>query len=322
MTCGAGDFGQGADVMSSVGLVGSHAYSLISAFVVQDARGHDVKLLKLRNPWGQKEWTGDWSDDSSKWTPELKEKVNLENKDDGIFYMQWEDFVKYFTDVQICEFYDTYVYNSHQMESGAKNAKYFKLTVKEAGRYYITANQTSKRKFLPEQKYQYSEISLIIAGKDADGNLVHIDGFQRADKEVWTHGDLIEGEYYVYCKTNWRDGLNHKFSVGVYGPAEAQIEQVEKTAEMKSYIQQCYLTLGRKSQKLIDYGYYGVKECWRALELTDDGIGFLYYKNESDKTLDEELQFTLQGWKFMKPYRGENIQVKVPPHEEKVIILK
>jgi calpain-15 len=33
----------------------------------------DVRLMKLRNPWGNKgEWNGDWSDKSEKWTPELK----------------------------------------------------------------------------------------------------------------------------------------------------------------------------------------------------------------------------------------------------------
>ncbi len=45
------------------GLVPGHAYSIISAY---EKLG--VKLLKLRNPWGNFEWDGDWSDNSNKWT--------------------------------------------------------------------------------------------------------------------------------------------------------------------------------------------------------------------------------------------------------------
>ena len=41
------------------GLIPGHAYTLISAHEV-----NGVRLLKLRNPWGDHEWTGDWSDQS------------------------------------------------------------------------------------------------------------------------------------------------------------------------------------------------------------------------------------------------------------------
>ena len=29
------------------------------------------KLVKLRNPWGMKEWSGAWCDDDKRWTPTL-----------------------------------------------------------------------------------------------------------------------------------------------------------------------------------------------------------------------------------------------------------
>lgn len=28
-------------------------------------------------PWGRKEWTGDWSDKSNKWTDELRKKLDI-----------------------------------------------------------------------------------------------------------------------------------------------------------------------------------------------------------------------------------------------------
>lgn len=51
-----------------MGLISNHAYSIISAMEVMTDEGV-VRLLKLRNPWGHKEWSGDWSDTSDKWTP-------------------------------------------------------------------------------------------------------------------------------------------------------------------------------------------------------------------------------------------------------------
>lgn len=56
----------------AAGLVSDHAYSVISAVEVNHPDDGQVKLLKLRNPWGHKEWLGDWSDNSDKWTPELR----------------------------------------------------------------------------------------------------------------------------------------------------------------------------------------------------------------------------------------------------------
>ena len=70
---------------------------------MHDATGKLIRLLKIRNPWGFKEWTGDWSDKSPKWTTDLKDELGFENKDDGIFYISFEDYVKFFYITTICK---------------------------------------------------------------------------------------------------------------------------------------------------------------------------------------------------------------------------
>lgn len=44
------------------GLIKGHAYSVTGVNEIQ-LRGKQVRLLRIRNPWGQKEWNGDWSDE-------------------------------------------------------------------------------------------------------------------------------------------------------------------------------------------------------------------------------------------------------------------
>ena len=83
--------------LKELGLVGEHSYGVIGVAELTDADGNEVKLLKMRNPWGSFEWKGDWGDESAKWTPELKEQVGFtEAADDGTFYFCIDDLIKYF----------------------------------------------------------------------------------------------------------------------------------------------------------------------------------------------------------------------------------
>ena len=48
---------------------------------IREEDGH--RLLRLRNPWGNVEWKGDWSDNSSKWTARMKSRLSWVSRDDG-----------------------------------------------------------------------------------------------------------------------------------------------------------------------------------------------------------------------------------------------
>ena len=61
--------------------------------------------MKLRNPWGSFEWKGAWSDGSKEWadTPLVKMRLRPKDEDDGSFWMPWDEFLRIFGRLDICD---------------------------------------------------------------------------------------------------------------------------------------------------------------------------------------------------------------------------
>ncbi|KAI6209373.1 Calpain-5 [Aphelenchoides besseyi] len=115
------------------GLVVGHAYAVrVTAvrFIELDAqsksesqnqliRTHSKKLfpttlrkmmIRLQNPWGEREWNGPWSDGSAEWelvTEKQKLELGITVDEDGEFWMSWDEFMRYFTDISVCQLFNT-----------------------------------------------------------------------------------------------------------------------------------------------------------------------------------------------------------------------
>uniref|UniRef100_A0A674I406 Calpain-1 catalytic subunit n=1 Tax=Terrapene triunguis TaxID=2587831 RepID=A0A674I406_9SAUR len=84
-------------------LVKGHAYSVTGAKQI-NYRGQSVNLIRMRNPWGEVEWTGAWSDNSSEWNvvdPSVGQQLRIK-MEDGEFWMSFQDFLREFTRLEIC----------------------------------------------------------------------------------------------------------------------------------------------------------------------------------------------------------------------------
>uniref|UniRef100_A0A673G3A7 Calpain-1 catalytic subunit n=1 Tax=Sinocyclocheilus rhinocerous TaxID=307959 RepID=A0A673G3A7_9TELE len=84
-------------------LVKGHAYSITGVEEVS-YRGKLTKLLRIRNPWGEVEWTGPWSDESREWReidPSVRSRLH-NCQEDGEFWMSFSDFIREFSRLEIC----------------------------------------------------------------------------------------------------------------------------------------------------------------------------------------------------------------------------
>ncbi|KAK1117954.1 hypothetical protein K0M31_015621 [Melipona bicolor] len=91
------------------GLIRGHAYSITRVKYVEIQTPNQygrIPLLRLRNPWGNEaEWNGPWSDQSPEWRfipDHEKDELGLTFDMDGEFWMSFQDFMRYFTQLEIC----------------------------------------------------------------------------------------------------------------------------------------------------------------------------------------------------------------------------
>lgn len=98
------------------GLLARHAYAIIDVIQIADPNAPKKRhrLIRLRNPWGQREWNGKWSDGSEevkihieKLQNELKkigsdEDYDPNNSNDGSFLMSFKDWRNIYHNLYAC----------------------------------------------------------------------------------------------------------------------------------------------------------------------------------------------------------------------------
>jgi len=94
----------GSDTHQTDGIVDGHAYTVLTC--LNDAGGTGFDMIKMRNPWGKGEFEGGgWTDGGPMWKehPEVyKACGNPESRDDGIFWIEKEEFFKHFGTIYLC----------------------------------------------------------------------------------------------------------------------------------------------------------------------------------------------------------------------------
>jgi hypothetical protein len=96
------DNGNLEEGMGNSGILYNHAYG------IQQIREVDgLMLIRIRNPWGTGEWTGKFADEDEAWDDHkgLKEKLDYAFKNDGNWWMKYDDFQAQFNKLYLCKIF-------------------------------------------------------------------------------------------------------------------------------------------------------------------------------------------------------------------------
>ena len=306
--------------LANLGLITNHAYQIIDTATVQNPNGDDIQLLKLKNLLGTNEWCGDWSDNSLKWTQEAIDHINLEKKEDGIFWMSFNDYLQFYSYTHICHLNPAYNYNF------IKNKVYkqrvpnpynlTKIVVNKDGKGYFVANLKSTKiyqRLKNNPNFENPSCSMEVFMDGKNGELIYIgNDFGKKDRLYVKCDDLKKGNYYVSISfTNKEENKdfsvsseveafdkNLNYRIGLYSNLNnndynfAQLNPREKN-EKKNYILNLIKQETEDSENKIDFALEGEPDSWRVISLDNDrkGYGYIQYKNNSDAFLKEKLKF-------------------------------
>ena len=274
------------------GLVPGHAYTLLGVKKVGNLR-----LVHLRNPWGNTEWSGDYSDSSRKWTTNLKKECGFDkSKDDGSFWMTFEDFTKYFLVAGICHLYQDYVYTFLHVPKAktSKGPVLSKLVSTTSNNHaYIMLHQKNPRIILKDGTFQNPVINYLML---VDKNNNYIAANYNIERNNCVSIDVVldKDTYYLISDINFRymNGQKQhcynlscysKGAVGIYEENERDLKTTFKQG-LKSY---CEKNIQPKS-------FAGGKMYQSDSKQTNFPFNFCLFDNEEgpyDVTLTDTLKY-------------------------------
>lgn len=206
--------GQAAESETLSGIISSHVYTLMGSYQIND-RGRDVSLVKIRNPHGEGgEWKGDWSDNSSKWTPALRKKLGSVIENDGIFFMTIDDWEYTFETFSIAYLEDDY---SNEVEMVKSQEAFFTFSLRKPlkdATFIISQPDLKTDCRFPD--YEISPARFIIAKKTNDKNFPYefVGGKGQAtngiDETIIRIDHLDAGEYTVYASVDFPSSASMK----------------------------------------------------------------------------------------------------------------
>ena len=302
------------------GIVDNHAYTLISAKKLEE---RNIYLIKLRNPWGNREWAGKWGDDSPLWTDEYKRYFNFEKKEDGIFWMDINDYFDNFEATYICYIlYGAIIKNFYfEYQSYFKKPVVFNFLVKEKAKMSVSVLFKNWR-FNRDINDLSHPFSMIICKYDKNRNIENLWGSWSCEDDL-NIIELFEPGFYVIWLYVSYDNINDpkfKYTVQVSSLANFNIEFLGLDRDfllIQYLLLENYKKIGENNINSSKDYFIGNNR-----NLYDFGLSNLLIYNKTNKEMECTLTpKNVENLQLLPPYEGlNNIKICIPPYGSAALI--
>ncbi|KAM3127865.1 hypothetical protein pb186bvf_020018, partial [Paramecium bursaria] len=215
-------------------IAAGHCYSILDCQVVINKQNKMETLIKMRNPWGQGEWNGDWSDKSHLWTPQLRKQLNVQIRDDGIFWINSTDFTDNYESIIACQINPNYFHSSLKLQKDKSEMESFRtirFTVQEEIHGYIVISFRDKRFY--GENHLYSFVKIFVAEIDQNDKIINVinqtSTFETLFQGRETHLEVFlqTGRYTVLVEVIWSQSYERNLVIGFYGPVEVAFDEYD-----------------------------------------------------------------------------------------------
>ncbi len=232
--------------LEDVGLSPGHAFTVLGIHVINGER-----VIRLRNPWGEGEFNGDWSNYSSKWTDELKKEYNYSEKQDGDFFIGYKDFLKYFVTIGIAKLHPTFTCTRIKIKkSEAIKCQLIRVTISQDNTL-VYFQLYGKNPRIPNKKGVYPKTvlsNLILVDKDFN----YLESKAGNNMHICVEQTLKKGEYFLFCDANFRynEGMeNHGYTLTAYSAIDIPMENETETNAVPVLLRKVLIDYCRKKEK-------------------------------------------------------------------------
>jgi hypothetical protein len=312
-----------------VNLVASHAYTLIGT-QEEKYNGKLIRLCQIRNPWGNKEWNGDWSDKSPLWNDYLKEKFEFktfkeDDWNDGIFFISIEDLQRFFSVVHIC----AYMYGSKTRTLEIRKENFdtpsiFGLYLDQEVNCSISThgqcwryNRHLKNKDIP--------INITLAKTDENNlnELIYFDSHYSGSEDPFIIRKIPKGYYIIsvfYGPDDSDKRYLNDFNLKISANSNFKVDFLTYDKDLN--ILNKIIKNGILKKKSEEINSKDLFMCFET-DLDSSGFGYICISNKSKKThIKSSLNWSeMLGYKMLPPLKNtKETNLFCSPGEQKIIL--